>query len=130
LCAHERTMSDLFKPCLVCGELSKESRCSEHRITRTSREGHAAYKNNARWKNLSKKLRKLQPWCSECGATDDLTCDHIIPVKERSDLTYATENIQILCRSCNGSKAGQPPSEAQRAEVEQRLKNRKKPRCI
>ncbi|NKY35436.1 HNH endonuclease [Nocardia speluncae] len=121
-------MSDLFKPCLVCGELSKESRCSEHRIVKTS--NRVVKTDSTRWKKLSAKLRKLQPWCTECGATNDLCADHIIPVSERPELVYATENIQILCRRCNGRKSGSPPSEAQRAEVEQRLKNRRKPRCI
>ncbi|MFJ8857239.1 HNH endonuclease [Streptomyces sp. NPDC102451] len=38
----------------------------------------------------------------ECGATQDLALDHVIPLSlgGRDDLT----NAQILCRSCNSGK--------------------------
>lgn len=40
--------------------------------------------------------------CARCGATDDLTIDHIIPIiKGGSD---EVTNLQVLCRKCNSSK--------------------------
>ena len=37
-----------------------------------------------------------------CGATDDLTLDHIIPTSRRGH--NVRENLQVLCRACNRSK--------------------------
>jgi hypothetical protein len=40
--------------------------------------------------------------CQECGATEELEMDHIIP-KSRGGAT-TVENLQVLCHSCNMSK--------------------------
>lgn len=45
----------------------------------------------------------MQPFCSTCGATDDLTIDHITPLHLGGD-PYAITNLQVLCRACNGRK--------------------------
>jgi 5-methylcytosine-specific restriction endonuclease McrA len=44
-----------------------------------------------------------QPYCTECGSTDDLTADHIVPLARGGPSEMS--NVQILCRSCNGSKS-------------------------
>lgn len=40
--------------------------------------------------------------CKTCGATDDLSVDHIVP--QRRGGTHALDNLQTLCRSCNARK--------------------------
>jgi hypothetical protein len=40
--------------------------------------------------------------CLECGATDDLTVDHIVPESRGGQLV--PENLRTLCRSCNSKK--------------------------
>lgn len=40
--------------------------------------------------------------CVECGATDDLTLDHIYPWSLGGPDTQA--NLRVLCRSCNSRK--------------------------
>lgn len=40
--------------------------------------------------------------CVECGATDDLTIDHIWPVFHGGLNTV--ENLRVLCRPCNSRK--------------------------
>ena len=113
----------IARPCISCGEpIATGTYCTEctpvdHRVR------HAIRSNPSRWKKLSAKARKLQPWCSTCGTSGDLTADHIIPIVERPDLAYVIENIDILCRPCNGRKAGAPPSDAERLAVEQRLES-------
>lgn len=40
--------------------------------------------------------------CLTCGATDDLTIDHIIPMVKGG--TDNPSNLQVLCRQCNSRK--------------------------
>jgi 5-methylcytosine-specific restriction endonuclease McrA len=50
--------------------------------------------------------RRLRKWfgnaCVACGATKDLTIDHVIPLRKGG--TNFIENLQPLCRACNSSK--------------------------
>jgi 5-methylcytosine-specific restriction endonuclease McrA len=56
------------------------------------------------WRALRKKVMRRDGYrCVRCGATEDLTLDHVIP---RSKLgPDGLENLQTLCRSCNEAKA-------------------------
>lgn len=111
----------LLKPCIMCGELSTRSRCPDHRLDdHPNRSTHHAHANTARWKQLSKKARKLAPFCETCGTRDDLTTDHIIPIDEDPDLTYAIENLRVLCRTCNGRR-GNNVTDTERQAVRQRI---------
>jgi 5-methylcytosine-specific restriction endonuclease McrA len=113
-----------MKPCLACGEPSEGSRCDEHRAeqenARESRRNveHPAYGNRTRWKNASRRARAAQPWCLDCGATSNLSVDHIIPFRERPDLAYAQDNLAIRCRPCNARKGDTMPDAATVAAVE------------
>jgi ribosomal protein L40E len=61
----------------------------------------------ARW-SVVRKI--IAPWvffrhgkvCAKCGATEDITIDHIIPIAK--DGTNDLTNLQVLCRKCNASK--------------------------
>lgn len=105
-----------MKPCLQCGEPSTDSRCTTHQLPKKGRR-HDTHLNKTRWKKLSRKLRSIQPWCSTCGATDDLTVDHRKPIATHPELAYALDNLDVLCRSCNGAKdahlGGHPKSPGQ-----------------
>ncbi|WP_435595174.1 HNH endonuclease signature motif containing protein [Tsukamurella tyrosinosolvens] len=49
----------------------------------------------------------MQPYCLHCGATSDLTVDHIDEAtweREFAGLVRRIEDYQILCRSCNSAK--------------------------
>lgn len=61
-----------------------------------------------RWQRISAEAIGRQPWCSECGATEDLTGDHIIPVSLGGLNTAA--NCQVLCRRHNSAKGQWQPS--------------------
>lgn len=43
-------------------------------------------------------------YCVQCGSTEDLTLDHIIPVSWGILSRHALDNFQTLCNSCNGTK--------------------------
>jgi 5-methylcytosine-specific restriction protein A len=76
------------KRCPICS--SSRARAS------TSERGYGA-----RWQRLARTAIALQPWCTNCGATEDLTADHAYPSK-RTGLTLG--DVDVLCRSCNAAK--------------------------
>lgn len=95
--------------CIECGALSDTAHCPDHRAKKIkTNTDHAAFANNSKWKKFSKKLRKLSPFCEQCGATEDLTVDHIVRVTDRPEWTYEPDNCRVLCRRCNGLIANQP----------------------
>lgn len=88
----------VLRPCLICGSPSANgSRCATHAVVRdrpsSSRQGW-----DRAWQRLSRLARERQPWCSWCGATEDLTGDHLRWPAESLD------DVQVLCRSCNSRK--------------------------
>src|SRR5699024_2040843 len=88
--------------CIECGELSDGPHCDQHKPKPRNRSHFRS--NPAAWKQLSARLRRMQPWCTICGTSDDLTVDHIVPYDERPDLAYEISNLQVLCRKHNSSK--------------------------
>lgn len=101
-----------WKPCIVCGEPGETTRCPEHTRPDTRPRDRVTRNNNARWKNLSRRLRRQQPFCSNCGTTTDLTVDHITPLADGGD-PYDLDNLDVLCRSCNSAKGrGDTPGRA------------------
>lgn len=53
---------------------------------------------------MNKYLRVLQPMCILCGAVDDLTTDHVNPL--RLGFRLEPGNAITLCRKCNSRKGG------------------------
>ena len=95
-----------LKPCLKCGEPCPEGRCDEHRVKEAPKRQtpQRLTRSRSTWINLSRRLRRIQPWCSIPGCTDtDLTVDHIVPLAKGGD-PYALTNLQVLCRSHNAAK--------------------------
>lgn len=94
----------MTKPCIICGTPSDGPRCDDHRIRRDPKPADHVHANLGRWKALSAKARRLQGWCTWCGATTDLTTDHIIPFSICPALAHCIDNCQVLCRTCNGKR--------------------------
>lgn len=85
--------------CLDCGNhTTTGSRCPHC----TARRQH--HRNTNRpwyagdWPRIRRQALEQQPWCTHCGATTDLTVDHIAP-------RTLTAGVQVLCRPCNSRKA-------------------------
>lgn len=112
-----------MKPCLVCGEVTDKARCPVHQLPDLRARDRVTRENGARWKRLSARLRRRQPFCSVCGTPDDLTVDHVKPLEHGGD-PYDETNLDVLCRSHNASKgatwgdevAGQPSPTPGKAE--------------
>lgn len=111
-------MSDLLKPCMKCGVLSPTTTCPEHTIVserypkgNTTQRGYGSA-----WQKLSRRARRLQPFCTKCGSNEDLTLDHSEEAWEAFEagkpITLAL--VTVLCRSCNSQKGQARPNNTER----------------
>lgn len=94
-----------MRPCLDCGRPTSGSRCPAHQRDYERRRGTPAERGyDKAWRALVANAISLTPWCCECGSTDDLTGDHIVPLSKGG--RSVASNVRVLCRSCNSSKGG------------------------
>lgn len=91
-----------LKPCLRCGEPSPRSHCDEHR-PKPPPKSPRDFGYDAAWDRLSRRARRLQPWCSGCGSTEDLQCDHKPSAWQRKAAGKAIRltDVDVLCGPCN-----------------------------
>ena len=109
-------------PCLECGEPTRHgSRCetcdtARARITERIKSADKATTTQrgygTTWQRLSRRARARQPWCSECGATDDLQTDHTPEAWKRYNAgkPIRLQDVRVLCGPCNraaGAARGQ-----------------------
>lgn len=105
----------VLKPCLEagCGELSDGPRCDEHRPSATALRVGSPYERgyDQRWRRLSERARRLQPWCSDCGTDDDLTSDHLPSAWARraAGLPLRLRDVEVVCRDCNAARGSSRP---------------------
>lgn len=105
----------LLKACADCGALTDRPRCLDckPRVSAHS-QGYTST-----WARLSKRARRLQPWCLDCGTTEDLTTDHSTEAWERHEAgrEITLDLVEVVCRSCNSKRGrarphrGDPPSQ-------------------
>lgn len=109
------TLSRLPSVCSECGTTYERdrdgSKCQacrpadrgERELYRGSRQSRGY---DYRWEKLARRARELQPFCSDCGATDDLTGDHSSTAWERRAAGKAIRlrDIDVVCRRCNGER--------------------------
>lgn len=111
-------MPQLLRPCVECGELSDRAHCPEHR-PKTADHTKTAHQRGYdwTWQQLSARARRLQPFCEECGTTEDLTTDHTPEAwrRKQAGKTIRLRDVRVLCRSCNAS-AGAARGEHARTE--------------
>lgn len=63
-------------------------------------------RTSAHWIKTSKRARELQPWCTDCGSTTDLTVD-LVGGGDHSTASLA--QCVVRCRSCHGRRDGGRP---------------------
>jgi len=92
----------LMTSCLECGEVSDGPRCELHRPKESPKpETGKLYDWN--WQKLSKRARRLQPFCSDCFAREDLQADHSPEAWERkaAGKPIRLQDIDVVCGDCN-----------------------------
>lgn len=114
--------SAVRKPCLVCGEVSDENRCAQHGAKANApTKGERGY--DWPWERLSKRARRLQPFCSDCGAVENLQADHSPAAWRRKaqGLSIRLQDIDVVCGPCNldrGAARGPDPRGETPVEVD------------
>lgn len=90
-----------LRPCLDCGTPTNGPRCTEH--TDDTKPTATARGYDWTWQKLSKRARKLQPFCLDCGSTADLQTDHSPEAWQRkaAGKPIRLQDIQVLCGPCN-----------------------------
>lgn len=96
----------MTKPCLTCGAPSSESYCSEHRSASWQHPVGSARDRgySAAWDRLSRRARRLQPFCSDCGDTQDLQLDHTEHTWARIEagkVVRLSDTGGVVCGRCN-----------------------------
>lgn len=93
-----------LRPCLVCGEPASRPRCTEHTIDTKPAASARGY--DGHWTALSKRARRLQPFCSDCGSTEDLQADHTPEAWRRkaSGKAIRLRDIAVVCGPCNRAR--------------------------
>lgn len=98
------------RPCTVCGEphhgAGRCPDCARAADARRPRASATARGYNARWERLSAKARRLQPFCTDCGTREDLTCDHSPEAWDRiaRGLAVRLRDVDVVCRGCNARR--------------------------
>ena len=122
---HVTTLSSV---CSECGAVyvreRSGSKCLECRpprertvalILSEQRRGTARERGyDAAWERLSRRARRLQPFCSDCGREDGLTTDHSPRAWERraAGLRVRLEDVDVVCRWCNSERGPARGAEA------------------
>lgn len=95
------------RPCIDCGAITSGTRCVPCEVValrRRPRASATARGYDYRWRKLSERARRLQPFCAWCGATDDLTTDHRVPLAAAGTRRPTLADVLVLCRPCNSSR--------------------------
>ena len=107
-----------MRPCLKCGVPTETSYCPEHQpasAPKKNKPSREALGYGGPWRRLSLRARKMQPFCSDCGTVEDLTCDHSPEAWRRYEagLPIRLQDVDVVCRRCNskrGAARGENPT--------------------
>jgi 5-methylcytosine-specific restriction protein A len=105
------------RPCIEpgCGQLTTNgTRCPDHAMLHAQIRTREHDRTRVRirptreergydraWRRIAARTIAAHPYCAQCGATEDLTCDHLVP---RSLGGTAADGVRVLCRRCNGRR--------------------------
>lgn len=90
-----------------CPECKPTRERTARRIVSESRRGTAKSRGyDAAWTRLSRRARRLQPFCSDCGREDSLSTDHSPRAWARREagLPVRLEDVDVVCLVCNADR--------------------------
>lgn len=104
----------MLSPCLVCGEPTAGTRCAEHTADRDRTRVRGDFRQRyggAAWDRLSQRARRLQGFCTDCGTTEQLGCDHLPSAWERLAARKPVRlvDVDVVCAACNNRRGSSRP---------------------
>ena len=95
------------RPCVVCGELSFESRCEAHTVRKPGGSPHLRGSSYSRRKLRRQTLERDFFTCQSCGLVDPsgrkLQADHMLALSRGGSSELS--NMQTLCGDCHSVKS-------------------------
>lgn len=93
-----------LRPCVKCGEPCTGPRCAEHTVDLKAAASERGY--DWQWTQLSKRARRLQPFCLDCGGADDLQADHSPEAwaRKAAGKPIRLQDIDVVCGPCNRAR--------------------------
>ncbi|MCB5179492.1 HNH endonuclease [Streptomyces antimicrobicus] len=99
MCPRHKVLHPLGAQCALCYARSEAGGSSRGKRKHPSKNTRTAGRYDYQWQKVRAEAIRLQPYCSFCGTSNDLTGDHILPLKEGGSNTL--DNVRVLCRQCN-----------------------------
>lgn len=112
-------VSTLRSVCADCGTVYERERdgarcptCAPPRAVTVASVQHERRRGSStargydqRWRRLSERARRMQPFCSQCGSEEQLTTDHSPQAWARRDagLSIRLSDVLVLCQRCNNA---------------------------
>jgi 5-methylcytosine-specific restriction endonuclease McrA len=94
----------LTRPCLGCGRLTPNTRCTPCYRARERARGASVY-STYEWIAYSRAVRAATPYCERCGCSDKrLSVDHIIPLSQGGALCPPRAGVRVLCWQCHNTR--------------------------
>lgn len=112
-----------LRPCIDCGEPTDGARCVEHARPSSPKASASSRGYDAAWQRLSAKARRLQPFCADCGATDDLQADHRPEAwaRKAAGKPIRLADVDVVCGPCNrrrgAARTQQTPGRGQQTRL-------------
>ncbi|BBX72277.1 hypothetical protein MSHI_01830 [Mycobacterium shinjukuense] len=107
----------LLRPCLICGEPAEGPRCPAHTVDTQLVATARGY--DWAWTKLSRRARRLQPFCIDCGVTEDLQADHTPQAWARraAGRPIRLRDIEVVCGPCNRRRGAARGNAATRGDA-------------
>lgn len=96
----------LLKACADCGDLTTRARCTSCRPPDHEGKSSTQRGYDSAWQRLSRRARRAQPFCTDCGTTKDLSVDHTPQAWERHEagLEIRLEDVAVVCVTHNNRR--------------------------
>lgn len=96
----------IARPCTKCGDvIASGSYCLTCRPPKRVRPQRSFRERgyDAAWDRLSRRARRLQPFCLDCGTDQNLTTDHSPEAwdRQRRGLPIRLQDVAVVCMACN-----------------------------
>lgn len=91
------------RPCIVCGTLTRQSRCSAHRTPYDGAERRRMAAAVQSWIAAHGTICMGHGRGAHMVAARELTADHVIPISQGG----AGGPLRVLCRSCNSRRGAE-----------------------